>query len=115
MILGIIAISIVLHESAHVLMGLCYGGRWLGLRFRWSRVAVVMDMTGLTGRQRRRVAGAGTCVDATLWLGFVGWSVVKQHISHMVGFAIIWFSLILIINATPWISGTDGWYVWKRE
>lgn len=114
MILIIIGISVILHEFAHVVVGLRVGGRWRGLRIRWTRIAVVLDMAGLSGRQQRQVAAAGLLVDGLFWCTFLGLALVAHPVPPSIRMGVLWFSCLLVVNATPWIRGSDGWYLWQK-
>lgn len=114
MVMLIIGVSIILHEFAHVIVGLRLGGRWRGLRIRWTRIAVVLDMTGLSGRQRRQVAAAGLFVDVLFWCTFLGLALVAHSVLPSVRMGVLWFSCLLVVNATPWIRGSDGWHLWQK-
>ncbi|PSR28690.1 MAG: hypothetical protein C7B43_09765 [Sulfobacillus benefaciens] len=111
----IIGVSVVMHEGAHMVAGRWFGGRWLGIRVRWTRISVVMNLTGVSVRSRRCIAIAGLAVDGGFWLGFLIGSLLKKFSSPIMNVGLIWFTLILLVNATPWIPGSDGWKVWHHR
>ncbi len=100
MIWLIIVGALVLHESAHVLAGQFFGGHWMGIRIRWTRLAVIIQIPEGTPSVRFPIALAGLIVDSGFWLGFVLRALIGS-MSHAVAFGLIWFSLILALNATP--------------
>lgn len=103
------------HEAAHVVMARRFGAHWRGVRIRWTRVAVIIDSAGLSLQHLRWVAAAGLLVDASCWLGFLIALFVSTPILSGEIVGITWFSILLAVNATPWIPGTDGWRFWQKE
>ncbi len=115
MIWIIIAGNIIVHEGAHIVVGVRLGGQWRGLRIGWARVAVILDIEGLTIPQLRQVAAAGLAVDGIFWLGFVGWVGCVSPVPALAWWGSLWFTALLLLNATPWIRGSDGWRVWHHH
>ncbi len=115
MVVWILLGALVAHEAAHVVMAQHLGGHWRGVRIRWTRVAVVIDTTGLSPQHLGWIAAAGLVVDVSGWCGFLVALIVSRPIlsSEIVG--LVWFSILLAVNATPWIPGTDGWRFWQKD
>ena len=106
----IIVGALVLHESAHLIASRFFGGRWAGIRIRWTRLAIIIQIPEGTPSVRCQIAGAGLIVDGGFWMGFVMRALIGS-MSHAVTLGLIWFTLILALNATPWIRGSDGWHI----
>lgn len=86
-------IAIVLHETAHVMMARRWGGQWRGLRIRWTRIAVVMELTGVPLGPRRLIAAAGPMVDGGFWVGFLIGTLTHGLPPETGRAGLIWFTL----------------------
>lgn len=112
LIWAVIALHILLHESAHWAVGHHYGAQWRGVRLRWYSLALRMVIPQDTPRHLLWIALAGPAVDSVFFLTFlVGAFWTGGHNEFWV-FGAIWFTLIMFLNATPWIPGSDGQRVW---
>ena len=70
MVLWLIIVGALgLHESAHVFASRFLGGRWVGIRIRWTRLAVIIQIPEGTPSVRFPIALAGLIVDAAALAG----------------------------------------------
>ncbi len=74
------------------------------------RLAVIVQIPDGAASVRFPISLAGLIVDGGFWMGFVMRALISS-ISHAITFGLIWFTLIVALNATPWIRGSDGWQI----
>ncbi|PSR20663.1 MAG: hypothetical protein C7B47_17850 [Sulfobacillus thermosulfidooxidans] len=101
--------DIICHELAHILVAWNRGARWKGIHVRWTRIAVVIDVTDVSIADQRRIARAGIIVDGAGWIMWIVDALYQMRITPAIGMGIVWFSLLISLNASPWIPGSDGW------
>ncbi|PSR34082.1 MAG: hypothetical protein C7B44_14185, partial [Sulfobacillus thermosulfidooxidans] len=111
----LILLDIITHEAAHYGLAWHWGARWKGLRVRWTRISLVLDVATLTPQQRRYVAGIGPLVDLVWGFGAGGWIGLQGDFTQETLIVLIWFAIIILLNASPWIRGSDGWQFWHAE
>ena len=108
LIWSVIVIHVFLHESAHWAVARHYGARWQGVRVRWYSLALRMIVPHGSSRHLLYIALAGPVVDSAFFLTFVVGMIGKGGHSEFWVFGTIWFTTIMLLNATPWIPGSDG-------